>query len=867
MKWNKIIVFILFSYQLVAQDYQLTLISERDGLSSAKVTSIAQDSLGYLWLGTSYGLNRYDGRTIKSYFKDDGLYSNNILDLKMDSLGRLWMEFLDGYQYKDAIGFSDHLIDEKETPFKGKSRPVLENTPFDRELRDTLSYDGKLFVASYGDGLWTIEDKQWSQVDNKGGLFNNTVYDLFIDDEGRLWIASNYGLTKLEKSSIHAASFDTIIGAFGMMEYKEDLFIGTKLGIHQIKEDHSIYHPLDKGANFILCLNTNSEGALEVSGIGGEVYEFDGENFNVKAHYKDRIGGEYIYDIEVHKGKTYYAHSHGIFVDEGGRLKNFKKDTLNFQVYDIASDGECLWMASSVGLIKYTTQLELFNESDGLSNSHGYVLEIDSYKNIWMGTYSDGLIKYDGNTFKTYNAKHGLADTKIRSLTYDKNRNSIWVGTNNGMFCMYLTKTGDFSHTVPYTNNEGYPIKFCHNKSLLLKDYGDILFAANTDIKAEQEHIFIIPSHRDIQLNTRNTPRVYIEELNILGDSINSIVITEGKQYDFIYNQNDIQFYFSSIYYEIYSNISYQYTLEGLDENWNTPSQLNSIIYSNLSPGEYIFKLRAKVPNSDWSQVHSVNLRINPPYWGTWWFRLLSLLVILYLFYRFVHQKQRRAHQNKLNEQELKRREAEFELKVLRAQFNPHFIFNVLNGMLAFDFKHEEDEAYVSSYITGFAQLLRKVLNLSSKALVGIAEELDFIENYIELEKRRFNSSLLYKIDSSKITDVKIPPLVIHPYVENAILHGLFHRKSGAELTLKLIEKSDTLLIRITDNGVGRKRATQLKAAKHDSKGLLMAEDRLKYLNRVFKTDLFSHCIEDVIDVQGNCVGTEVKLYIPLNLK
>lgn len=867
MKFNKIIAFFLLSYSLIAQDYQLTLISERDGLSSAKVTSIAQDSLGYLWLGTSYGLNRYDGRNFKSFFKEDGLHSNNIRDLKIDSIGRLWMEFLDGYQYKDAYGFSQGYIEENDTPFIGKSRPLLEETPIDRELRDTLSYDGKLFVASYGDGLWTLKDKRWEQVDSKGGLYDNTVYDLFVDDEQRMWIASNYGLTKLEKSRIHTASFDTIIGAFGMVEFQEEIFIGTKQGIYQIKEGKSIHHNLEEGANFILCINTNAEGVLEASGIGGELYEFDGANFNAKSKDSNVIEGEFIYDIEPHKGKTYYAHSHGVFVDDGGNLIPFKQDTLNFQIYDLASDGDNLWMASSMGLIKHTDNLELFNEDDGLSNSHGYVLEIDSNNNIWLGTYADGLIRYDGNSFKTYNVNHGLEDTKIRSLKYDENKNCLWVGTNDGIFYMQLKNNSDLEYIIPYTESEGYPIKFCHNKSLLLKGNGDLLFSANADIKGEIEHIFYIPKCVDSQGFERGAPRVYLEGLNILNDTLKYIVNSNDNQYEFNHNQNNIELNFNAVYFDIYKNISFTWQLEGVDKTWNNPSTLSSIIYSNLSPGEYSFKLRAKVPNSDWSEVHRVNFRINPPFWATWWFRISMVLALLYLFYRIVHQRQERRHQAKLNEQDLKRMEAEFELKVLRAQLNPHFIFNVLNGIHG-EVINDAKEEKLLKYINSFADLLRAALNNSSAKLISLTTEIDFINNYISVEQIRFDSKLEWDMrisDELKKRGADIPPMLLQPYIENAILHGLLHRKEGAFLDIQMGIERSRLKFTITDNGIGRAKAVQFINKTHKSKGLKMMEDRLNYLNLAFNSTEFSHHISDVIQ-DHQVIGTMVVVYAPLDL-
>jgi LytS/YehU family sensor histidine kinase len=225
-------------------------------------------------------------------------------------------------------------------------------------------------------------------------------------------------------------------------------------------------------------------------------------------------------------------------------------------------------------------------------------------------------------------------------------------------------------------------------------------------------------------------------------------------------------------------------------------------------------------------------------------FGLLGVIIFRYTMLKRRNEKLRL--ENKMKEQqlaserkqaELQKQTSELEIQALRSQMNPHFIFNCLNSINLFILKNETETA--SDYLTKFSRLIRMVLNNSKHKYVTLNEELDCLELYIQMEQLRFNHSFLYKIKCSADIDAEemlVPPLLLQPFVENAIWHGLMNKENGTgNLGISLQLKDAILECIITDNGVGRKAAKELSSSsspKHRSMGLQITKDRISLLDK-----------------------------------
>jgi LytS/YehU family sensor histidine kinase len=216
---------------------------------------------------------------------------------------------------------------------------------------------------------------------------------------------------------------------------------------------------------------------------------------------------------------------------------------------------------------------------------------------------------------------------------------------------------------------------------------------------------------------------------------------------------------------------------------------------------------------------------------------------------------------------ELKQKGTELEMQALRAQMNPHFIFNSLNSINRFILQNNKAQA--SEYLTKFSKLVRMILQNSQASLITLENELESLELYLELEALRFNYHFDYKISVPKNMDIsvlKVPPLILQPYVENAIWHGLMHKEEKGQLDIEVTEQTDHLYFKITDDGVGREKAAALaskSATKHKSMGLRITAHRIAILQNSEALNS-PVTINDLVDAGGNAAGTEVTIKMPV---
>jgi LytS/YehU family sensor histidine kinase len=203
---------------------------------------------------------------------------------------------------------------------------------------------------------------------------------------------------------------------------------------------------------------------------------------------------------------------------------------------------------------------------------------------------------------------------------------------------------------------------------------------------------------------------------------------------------------------------------------------------------------------------------------------------------------------------ELRQKATELEMQALRAQMNPHFIFNSLNSINRFILQNERAQA--SEFLTKFSRLVRLILQNSQYSLIPLESELESLDLYLNLEALRFNYHFDYKISMPKDLDasaLQVPPLILQPFVENAIWHGLMHKEDKGQLNIEVFENNDHLFFKITDNGIGREKAAALSsksATKHKSMGLRITANRIAILQN---TEALQSpvTINDLVNTEG----------------
>ena len=206
-------------------------------------------------------------------------------------------------------------------------------------------------------------------------------------------------------------------------------------------------------------------------------------------------------------------------------------------------------------------------------------------------------------------------------------------------------------------------------------------------------------------------------------------------------------------------------------------------------------------------------------------------------------------------------------MQALRAQMNPHFIFNSLNSINRFILQNNKVQA--SEYLTKFSKLVRMILQNSQVSLITLETELESLELYLNLEALRLNYHFDYNISVPKNLDIsalQVPPLILQPYVENAIWHGLMHKEEKGQLDVEVSEENDHLLFKITDNGIGRVKAAELaskSATKHKSMGLRITAHRIAIVQNS-QTLTSPVTVKDLVNPDGTAAGTEVIIKMPV---
>lgn len=464
---------------------------------------------------------------------------------------------------------------------------------------------------------------------------------------------------------------------------------------------------------------------------------------------------------------------------------------------------------------------------------------------IWIATYNEGVIGLRNDKFfKKIDKNNGLLSNIILEMQSDDN--NLWIVSDLGVQ-VYNVKSSTLQIKVSNKNTNIGSVKniIIKNSSLLFATH-DVFFEMSKESKRKQY----------------SPKEIYIK--SVLVNENDTIV---SNYYNLPYSKNRIKFNFHINGYYPEEELLFEYKLEGLNDKW-IPIEKNArfVNFNSLPAGFYTFEIRCKTLSNEKFSSTKISFKINRPFWQTWWFTTLILLFafgIIIIFYRnklMVKEKEKElALKNAKFENEL----AVLKLENLKSQMNPHFIFNALNSIQEYIILNQKNLA--SSYLAKFADLIRAYLEHSSKGYITIREEIECLDIYLQLEKLRFEDKFEYTLHGIENNDhLKIPTMLIQPYVENAIKHGLLHKKDNRKLIIsfELLKSESMLKCIVLDNGIGRAKANEMQNKKHNSFATEATAHRLELLN-FGKEKKIGVEIEDLYE-NDVAKGTKVTLLIPI---
>ncbi len=824
-------------------------------IQNHRVNCVYKLDSSIICVGTENGLYLYGHKTFKHLTELDGLPSNNV-----NCITKFNNELVIGTQ--KGLSFYNLKLNQYKN-YK------IENGLIDENIKTVLAEGQNLWIGS-NTGLIYFNQNQFYYI----GIYNdnnsNYIRCLLSDAEGNVWIGTHTGLFRYRDKAF--VSFDKISGpgnafVYGIIKDKQGvLWLTTENnGLYSYYQSYFKRYGTKDGLIGNVCRTVSEfDNHQLLFGFENGLMLFDNNKF--KTVSTDGLTGPFDFSYKARNGSVYMGHSNGVtnYSFKNGNLvtKTHYVQTKNgFSPYGFAEDEQGhLWIGTyGNGLYRLKNDsIKKMNKLIG-TNEENFFSNVIIYNTMFAGTLS-GLAVYDlaTNKFKYLTEADGLNSDLIYSLKISRNKKNLWIGTNQGVNVLDLEKyfNSNKVEIKSYGKSEGFTGVECNSGGIYEDIDGTIWFGTVSGIVKHEPF--------SVKTNTVQNSTV-IQKIQI--NSLDTLLQDGAK---LPYDYNNITFKYRGICLTNPDKVLYIKKLEGLDKEWSLPSSDDDSKYLNLPPRKYVFKVKSCNNEGVWNSVETqFAFEIKRPFYFTIWFILLCITFVVLVIIAIFRVRLARIRKKQKLEFERKVEMSKVELKALRSQMNPHFVFNSLNSIQHYIYSNESDEAI--KYLNKFARLVRIILNNSEKPTVTIEEDLEALKLYLELEQMRFEGKFEseIKVDENVDTDYDImPPLLMQPYVENAILHGLNPLSYKGKLSIHLSIKDNFLVCVIEDNGIGRDKAREITHSipgkKHKSLGMKITEDRLRILNDLNNSTLSVNII-DLKDEKGMALGTRVELFVPLN--
>ncbi|WP_282042938.1 sensor histidine kinase [Winogradskyella flava] len=884
-----------------------------DGLGDNEVFKIFQDSKKRLWFLTlngelSYFKNKQFFNTKNSDFLDKISNQKMLIDIFEDDNGALHFLYRDG-----KIVVVDRELNTFETFDTGiASYSIWENNNESFALTNgsILNLTTKSEVFFTPDMLSLSGYRYYLDDEHYYFSSKNNIYK-FVNNEFKK-------ILQLEDSEI--IFITKIDGAF-WIGTQAGLYVSTNNSIVSYFKDDKVSSAFkdSKGNYWVTTLNN---GIKHIPNIDLMSYDFNTEDLKIKAIEKDSkkklwIGTDKgLYELyhgansEISRvaGVTNYikrirCYDDTVFAVGNNLIHSFRNDekrTVAFGANDILIDDSHYILSSSVVFKFKKEDLNAINrdftntsfralDKYKIFGKRTNVFARTEHKRTYLGT-STGLYIYENDTIKKMSSNKDELETSILDILIDNEVNRIITASNSkGITTIVNDKIETHITSVQGLNSNGcYAIEKVSNNTYFIGtnsglnkisikdsnavvvDYNSILKLKNEKINAIElidSMIFLATDKGLLSFNyntanlKNNAPKLIIESILVNG-------LEQEDLSKLSYNENDIALSYTGISFSDFGNLTYEYKFKN-DKDWTATNSLE-LNFKNLSPGNYDLSLRAKGNTSVFSDIKHIKFVVKPPFWQTLPFILLVLVVFFMATLFLVKQRikkiqsrfalERKTLQTEQEKIALEKQMVELEQKGLRLQMNPHFIFNALNTIKGYYSGGNITEA--NKYITKFSRLLRLILE-NDQHLIPLDKEIEMLELYIKLIQLRYQNVFDYEISASEAIvkeDIGIPPLLLQPIVENAIIHGLApnSKKGYLEIIFKIV--GNQLVCHIIDSGIGFSNAKNKRkgSGTHNSRAIEITRERINFENNSKDENNFK-----IIDLKSP-TGTEVIVKLPL---
>jgi two-component sensor histidine kinase len=700
------------------------------------------------------------------------------------------------------------------------------------------------------------------------------IKDAMRDDQGNFWLASERGLFRLSVFE----NYDALSGIppviWSIAEYPKGKvwFFGLNLSL-PVKDKVHTYDYSDNSVEkaspefFRQFAQTEASRSSGPSFYMGSKVLSDGCLYIPYNHGCLKYSGKDMHDIEtLSPSEVFY-----IFEDTL-KEKVFIGSSAGLHIYDF-SDKELRFEKNIKRLIGSDLRIALCMErgKDG---------------HIYIGT-GNGLARYEYARERLHFAhKDTMPFAGIRSI-YKDYKGNLWLGSENGLWHYDYETLTKFTH--PELSRQVSALCGIDETTLLA---GSLRGVAMIDLKAYCEvgekrisfydetagylggevtqNAIVKDSHGNVWIAGKEKvvrfkysklkenqiePKIYIDrvlywEQNSESKELKAIrPILRSKE-------NNIEFRFSGLSYGAPGQVYFKHKLENYDEIVSGISSQRSVLYKNLPPGKYTFKVWAANESGKWTELPAtVHFQIKPDLCQMLWFKIFSVVLSVFVIVLVTLYIYQRYKKNKQNREKL----AELQMLTITGQLYPHFLFNAVTNISNAIYQQKAEEAY--TYTTKLIHLVRIVHESRKRTSLKIQEEILFIKTYLDIQKYRFGKRFDFDIIIEPNIDLQqeIPQMLIQNFVENAVKHGLEPLKEGGLLKVEIRKERNKVVAWVTDNGIGME-ASKRNEHIGSGKGTGIIDRLIYYFNKQNRTSISYHIID--LYARGG-KGTKVEINIP----
>lgn len=897
--------------------------TREDGLASNKIISLKylQENL---WIGHEGAVTKMNNGEVKNWFLPKNLknfqvtqifsFGTKIIiatngaglyEISGDRLIQIPFEANGSLKIRDVQKFlNTYYIATKNGVYKTqdfKSFTCLSYTA-EWSVSDLEIYNNQLCITSFQNGIHLYNPKS-----NSYSLIPlNIDYDLtnaYADNENKLWIATAVGVGIFDGQKMQfidqTKGIPSVVLNRIFKDKDDNVWIGSAgKGLICFSGNQFVHHNLSTGlpSDLIIDVNQDETGQFYISTFnnGLVLQKKNGEFVNI---YED-IFTFWCSAMQV-DGYNWFGTNDGLLAFSGEKMKHLYNESnelfgnkitsllklsstqmyiggsrglilYNHGTFTIVHDNErqnigtirdmtkkdgVLMLATDKGLYQYKNSKMQSVDDFSITT---FCLKKDNYNNLYLGT-EEGLYIYKDGKVKSRNFAKETASKFINFLDYGNGK--LYIGTNNGLYTYYPTKDGQAKKINHFGIQEGVVDLETNINSSFIDQSGKLWFGTASGL--------VIFNEKETS-DKREVPKLLLKNFFLNYKKTDFPNTEEGKPMQLPHSKNNVSFDFDGILFSNPQELMFQYWLEGAEETWSRPTFSPTANYTGLRSGSYVLHARAVGPQENYSKEILISFTISPPYYQTWWFITLSALALGFLIYAFIRFRIQREREKGIQEKmEIQNKLLTLEQQSLNASMNRHFIFNSLNSIQFFI--NTQDRESANKYLTNFAQLIRKNLDSSTSEgyLLPFSKELERLKLYLSLEAMRFKDRFeyIFEIDVPEAESILIPSMLLQPYIENAIIHGVLPQKSKkGVIKTKAWTENQVLFIRIEDNGIGISKSLKTKKdfnGDHRSQGVEITAKRISLIKQMSNQGFEIIGPEDLVDENHTINGTYVLLKIP----